>query len=94
MGQTYARPGYYGQGYYGQQPPIIIYNNSPPPQYNYSQDSQSDVTVYNGGIKKNLKELNLKELKIISSNMNIEHNNVKKKDLYKLVYNSIKENNI
>ena len=90
MGQTYARPGYYGQ-----QPPIIIYNN-PPPQYNYSQDSQSDVTVYNGGIKKNLKELNLKELKIISSNMNIEHNNLKKKDLYKLVYNSIKEykNNI
>lgn len=91
MGQTYARPGYYGQ-----QPPIIIYNNPPPPQYNYSQDSQSEVTVYNGGIKKNLKELNLKELKIISSNMNIEHNNVKKKDLYKLVYNSVKEhkNNI
>ena len=45
-------------------------------------------------LKKNLKEFNLKELKNISKNMNINHdNNIKKKKLYELVYNHIKEQN-
>ena len=58
---------------------IIIYDNS---------------NIYFGGSKKNLKKLNLKELKIISKKKNIKYNNnIKKKDLYKLVNNYIRNEN-
>ena len=88
MGSSPSRP--YYDPYY--QPPVIIYNDQPDPYQ--QQPYGGNIVVYENGLKKNLKELNLKELKNISKNMNINHdNNIKKKKLYELVYNHIKEQN-